>query len=873
MRAETGYKVEDPTREDGVLCLVPPDQTEYVLKVKDRCEMELVGGKAFNISRLAREGFTVPKGFCVTTKAYDCFADFNNISVEDENVSEKIREGLMPPLLSEVIRDAYHTYLGSRSCAVRSSSPFEDLKSASFAGQYKSFLNVKGEEALLSAVKECWASLWSQGVIEYRKKMGIENENIKMAVLVQEMIPAEASGVLFIEEKMVIEAVWGLGDILVGGEVIPDHFVVEEEFRVRERKISHKDVMSQISSTGGVEVTEVPEHLRDSPVLEDVHLQQLSSLGRDVKDLFGCPQDIEWAICDDKFVILQARPITVKQTPTVLSRANVAENQPGYVTYLSRTPENQPDFLVLGIRPFLECFGIKDIPEDMRLAEYAYGHLYVNMTTAYSVVGKIPGFSPEMLDKSVGHFVEEKAPESKLGLYEIVKLLPGAFRVIRLFLNLPTQAEQVIPHSVELIENIKHRNLQEMNIEELDHLVWEMYERTLQVLAVHECGLLAIMALFDILNKILKKMEEEDAENLLTMGLEGMSSRLIGVEMWKLAQNAMKSSRVVAVIHSRREDVLEELNQFQEGKDFLKDLDRFIEKYGDRCSQELELSIPRWGENPDFVLSMIANYLDSGASDPSKTIEEQKRIRCEATDRILKELSKNPFEKIFFKKMLEKTQEFIVTREDLKTTWVRGIFAMRIVYLAIAEKLVGEGILESREDIFHLKMTEVSDIIGGNLKKKQLEDFIEERKKEKEVYEHLEVPMVIIGEPPPIEELECTVESKDILEGMGVSHGVIKGRARVVLDPRECSEFKEGEILVAPITDPGWTPLFVTAGGLVMELGGALSHGVIIAREYGIPAVVAVKNATKIIKTGQLVTVDGTRGLVSIRGDIDEGED
>ena len=185
--------------------------------------------------------------------------------------------------------------------------------------------------------------------------------------------------------------------------------------------------------------------------------------------------------------------------------------------------------------------------------------------------------------------------------------------------------------------------------------------------------------------------------------------------------------------------------------------------------------------------------------------------------------------------------------------------------MAIAENLVKEGILKSKEDIFYLKATEVSDVIAGNLRKGQFEDHIEERRKERLEYEHLDVPEVIVGKPLPIEELKYTVEPKEQFEGTGCSHGVVTGKARVVLDPLECSEFKKGEILVAPLTDPGWSPLFVTAGGLVMELGGTLSHGVIIAREYGIPAVVGVKNATKIIKTGQVITVDGNQGIVYIR--------
>ncbi|MBU7016052.1 MAG: hypothetical protein HXS44_00980 [Theionarchaea archaeon] len=867
MRVETKYKREDPMIDTGISWIDPPDLREFVINTKEDSEMELVGGKALNISHLSREGFAVPEGFCITTKAYDYFMEFNSIPGNDAETGDEIRKGVIPPLLEEIIRNAYNQYMDGKPCAVRSSSPAEDLKSASFAGQYKSFLNVQGEDALLDAIKECWASLWNRSVMEYRKKMGIRNEGIRMAVLVQEMYPATASGVLFTEDQMIIEAVWGLGDVLVGGKVIPDRFVVErEKLSIVERTISHKQVMSQISPDGGLTLVDVPDHLRAVPVLGDHYIQELCALGKRVEELFGCPQDIEWALCDSSLVLLQARPISVKQKPVVWSRANVSETQPGYVTYLSRIPENKPDDIFLGLLPLLECFGIKDIPKDIKFREYIYGHAYLNMTTIHETLGRIPGLSPKVLDQSLGHSSdeEEEVQSSTMGISDMVKILPGTLRVIRFFLSLSARAESAIPDSVEVIETIKNKNLEDMTLEELDSLVWTMYERNSQVFQVHSVTALAAMSFFGILQKILARVGEEGAETLLTIGLEGMSSSQMGIEIWNLSQNAAKSSRVSELILSRREDALKQLKQFPDGLAFLEELDDFVDRFGDRGSQEMEFSVPRWGENPSFVLSMIANYLSSSVN-PARTMDEQKKARQEATDRILNKFSKNPLERVLFEKILQKAQQYIVVRENLKTTWVRGLSAMRFLYLTIADKFVNKEILENRDDIFYLKMTEISDIIAGTLGKEELRDRINERKKEKIECEGLDVPEVIVGKPSPIEELKGTVDLKEKLEGIGCSHGVITGRARVVLDPSECSEFNEGEILVAPITDPGWSPLFVTAGGLVMELGGTLSHGVIIAREYGIPVVVGVKNAVKIIKTGQLITVDGSKGTVSIR--------
>ena len=831
---------------------------DFILNMKEKCKMELVGGKAFNISQMVREKIPVPEGFCITVKAYDYFMDFNNITGVREEIGDEIRKGVIPPDLAEVIVDAHRTHLSGNLCAVRSSSPLEDLKSASFAGQYKSFLNVSGENELLNAVKECWASLWSQRAVEYRKKMGIKKD-VTMAVLIQEMVPAEASGVLFTGDQMIIEGVWGLGDMLVGGKAVPDRYVVKGS-AVTKRDPVHKEVMSKVTHTG-VEVVQVPEQLRDTPVLTDALLRKLCALGKKVEELFGCPQDIEWALLHDEFILLQARPITVKQEVTVWSRANAAETIPGYCTYLSRLPENKPDEIVLALTPLLECFGIKEDPKNLKFRDYIYGYVYLNMTIVGNVLGQIPGLSPEILYQSLGHTTEEENPEIRLGLSTAIKLVPGTLRVIRFFLQLPKRAEKVIPHSVELIEDIRHKNLQELSVQELDNLVWEMYERNSQVFQVHAVTALASFALFGVLQKITARIGEEGTENLLTIGLEGMSSSRLGVEMWKLAQHALKSPKVAELILSGK-DVLEELKSFPEGGTFLEELEKFADVYGDRCSQELELSVPRWEEDPSFVLSMVRTYLHSEA-EPVKTMEEQKKIRLEATDRILKKLSWNPLNPVF-RKLLKKTQQYMVTRENLKTTWMRGISALRVLYLAIAKKFVEEGILKARDDIFFLKQTEVSDIIAGTLRKDQLKDRIAERKKEKKECEHIEVPEIIVGGPPPLSELQCVIEPQDILEGVGCSPGVVTGRAKVISDPRECSEFEEGDVLVAPITDPGWSPLFVTAGGLVMELGGTLSHGVIIAREYGIPAVVGVKNATKIIKTGQEITIDGNKGVVYI---------
>lgn len=873
MRVETNLEVKDSFNESPVeLWLSSPHQLEFIMPMKEKGTIDLVGGKALNLMKLLQSGFPVPAGFCITTKAFDYFMDFNSIfRTEDENEEEmynKIMDSLMPPSLVEVITDAYHLYLDGKPCAVRSSSPSEDDTYASFAGQFETSLNVPDEDSLIVAIKKCWASLWKENAVKYRERMDKKRIRLSMAVLVQEMIPAQVSGVAFTGENVIIETVWGLGASLVAGNVTPDRYILSRDgTTLIDQHVAYKSTSIYANKTGGIGEESIPEHLRDQPVLHSTTLKDLCALCIQVEHLFNYPQDIEWAIVDGNIIILQARPITVSPSPVIWSRANIGEMQPGYVTYLSRIPENRPDFYVQSLIPLLECFGIVEDTSNLKFTEYIYGYIYANMTTTYNTVGKIPGLSPEIIGQSIGLSNGEKSG-SGLGLLGMIRMLPGALRVMKFMLDLPKKAAQVTPHSTELISQINKRNLDGSSLKELDTLVWEMYDRNSDVVPVHVCTFMAIMAFYNFLEKILSSIgESEETAVALISGLEGMCTSQMGIEIWKLAQIASRSPAVARILCTRKENTLQDLENLAESKAFLQGFTEFMEKYGDRCSQELELSVPRWEEMPDVVLSMVANTLASHTANPLEQIEAQKTHRLETQDRVLKVLSKNPAEKILFSKLLDKIQQYLLIREQLKTTWVKGNTVMRMIYLMIARKLVKMEILSSIDEIFFLKMTEVSDIIAGALPSHQIHPLIKERRVEKEECENLDVPDEIIGEPPPLEELKKSVKGGERFEGIGCSPGIVTGKARVIRDSNQQCEIEKGEILVIPVTDPGWSPLFVAASGIIVELGGILSHGIIIAREYGVPAVVGIKNATKAIHTGQLITIDGGKGTVIVEGD------
>jgi pyruvate,water dikinase len=690
-----------------------------------------------------------------------------------------------------------------------------------------------------------------------------------MAVLIQKMIPSQSSGIAFTGEQIVVESVWGLGTALVGGTATPDRYILDRDGKtLLDEHIAPKSTACYLREQGGIIEKSVPEPLQNQPVLDAETRNHLCDLCIRVEQLFECSQDIEWAIVDGNIIILQARPITVSPSPEIWSRANIGEMQPGYVTYLSRIPENRPDFYVQSLKPLLECFNISEEIPDLTFTKYIYGHIYANMTTTYETVGKIPGLSPDIIAQSIGLSNGETSGLTP-GPLEMIRMLPGALRVMKFMIDLPKKAHEVMPYSLELISQINTMNLEEHPLHELDTLVWEVYDRNAEVVPIHVCTFMAIMAFYNIVEKILHNIgEPKETTIALISGLEGMCTSQMGIEIWKLAQTASQSPLVTEIISSGEQDILQSLKDHAESTHFLEQVEKFMEDYGDRCSQELELSVPRWKETPGIVLTMVANTLHSNAPNPLTQIEIQKTHRLETQDHILKQLSKNPAEKILFSKILEKIQHYLLVREQLKTTWVKGNTAMRMIYLTMARKLTEKGALSTPHDIFFLKMTEVSDVIAGTLPYDEIPLLIDQRRVEKEACENLDVPDEIIGEPPPLEELRRTIQGGTHFEGIGCSPGIVTGKARVIKDIHQACDIEKGEILVIPVTDPGWSPLFVAASGIIVELGGTLSHGVIIAREYGVPTIVGIKNATDIFHTGQLITIDGGKGLVSVEDEF-----
>lgn len=547
----------------------------------------------------------------------------------------------------------------------------------------------------------------------------------------------------------------------------------------------------------------------------------------------------------------------------VWSRANAAETQPGYVTYLSREPEDRPDEIRAAIGAIVRCFGVTEIPEVRVIKVYHHGYAYYNMTAVAETLGTLPGLSTEVIFRSIGYQDDEGGGE-KPGLRStaLVRLLPGLPRLLRHLGRQPARAAEVVPVAQRLIARVRREELPR-SAGELEALVKEIQARAAEVLNVHITTTLATFALFGLLQQLCNTAEP-GVEHALTVGLDAMSSKELGLEIWKIAEAARRSEAVAKLLLAREPDLLGRLEAMPEGAEVRAAFARFVDAVGDRTSEEMDLSVPRWEETPEVVFAMAASYLESGI-DPHRVFADQRRARIAAAARVEKKLS--PPLRPILRALLAQTQQFVVLRENLRTVWMKCLSAERRAYLAHAAELVRGGLLEQKEDIFHLKKTEVSRAMAGGLDAATAARLVAERRREKELCERLHMPDVVRGAPPPLEDLlrpSFPDLRQKLLSGMGVSPGVITGRARILHSANAAARIEQGDILVATTTDPGWTPLFAMARGLVMERGGLLSHGVIVAREYGLPAVVAVRDATRLIPDGRRITIDGVRGEVHI---------
>ena len=877
----------------------------------------VVGGKAANLGELARAGFPVPPGFCVTTAAYSSVAagaelepaleDLAALPAEAADraaarlaalaaaVRERLLAAPMPASVTDAVLRAY-AELGDEESpvAVRSSATTEDLPFASFAGQHDTYLNVVGPDDVLDAVRRCWASLWTDRAVSYRTSNAIDHGSARLAVVVQRMVAAEVAGVMFTADPVtgrrrqtVIDASPGLGEAVVSGAVNPDHFVIDTGTgRVLQRRLGDKRLRISASAGGGTERAELLPGSR-AACLTDRQLGALVQLGARVEAHYGAPQDTEWAIDPGGTIWLtQARPIT---TLYPLPAGAMAPDQPLRAYFCASlaqglhrplTPMGLAIFPLMG-SSIARLAGVPrpDVLAGPALVTQAGLRLFFDITAIVrsragrAIAPRILGVMEARSAAVIRHLMQDPQWAVDRSSRPFVR---GAARVL-VRSGAPLRAfEAVIRPAAararvwRIQDEIVAATTPSPDATGADRLVLieqAVVEhgalvpvRTAPVVAP---GFLALA----LARRLVGDHVTADELQSVLRGLPCNPTTDMDLRLWELAQRLRPDPDSRRAFADDPPERLAERYRAGALPPVAQDgMAGFLATYGHRAVAEIDVGLPRWSEDPAYLMGVLANYLR--LEDASLAPDAQFRRAAGEAEAMVTELVRRAGRQGRLRARLvalalDRTRQLAGFREMPKYLLIVLLARIRQLLWPIGEELAQLGRLERAEDIFFLDLRETGQALGGEDPRQRIESRKATYARE---LRRRHVPRILLsdGTEPEAEHAAPSGPVAGALSGTPSSAGIVTAKARVILDPVGV-RLEPGEILVAPSTDPGWTPLFLTAGGLVMEMGGANSHGAVVAREYGIPAVVGVAHASERIQTGQVITVDGSSGTVDIR--------
>ena len=851
----------------------------------DQTRAALVGGKGAHLGELSRiEGIRVPAGYCVTTDAFrrilaqapsvdgrlDQLSSLNPddraaIATLSAEIRRTIEEVAMPDDVATAITGALAPLGEQGAYAVRSSATAEDLPTASFAGQQDTYLNVVGPEAILQHVSRCWASLFTDRAVTYRLRNGFDHRKVHMAVVVQQMVTPQAAGVLFTADPVTsnrkvvsIEATFGLGEALVSGLVNADVYQVRDG-EVVAKAVASKQRAVLASPSGGTQEQAIDSERQDQPALTDVQVLRLAELGRRIEGHFGRPQDIEWCLVDDAFHIVQSRPIT---TLFPIPAASDGENH----VYVS---VGHPQMMTDPMRPLgLSVWQLTAL----RPMHVAGGRLFVDVTQGLASPASRDGLL-ELLGK--GDPLIRDALETILDRGDFVPSLPDQVPAGPPAGGPPAPIETDPAIVAGLIERSQasidaaRRDIRSMSGPALlDYILADIEElkRLMSDPQNHQAIMAGIEATWWLNEQLEAWLGEKSAADTLAQSAPNNISSEMGLALLDVADVIRPHPDVVAFLrHVEDESFLDELVEYPGGPQARDAIQAYLDRYGMRCVGEIDITRPRWSERPStlipVILGNIGNF-EPGARE--RRFEQGRQEAMKKEQDLLKRLRALPDgerKAAETKGMIDRVRTFIGYREYPKYAIVSRYFLYKQALLEEAERLVQARVLREQEDIFYLTFQELHEVVRSNQVDAQL---IRERKDVFRSYRALTPPRVLTSDG---EALVGAYRRDDVppgaLVGLPVSAGTVEGRARVILDMAE-ADLEAGDILVTVHTDPSWSPLFVAIEGLVTEVGGLMTHGAVVAREYGLPAVVGVEHATRLIKDGQRIRVHGAAGYVEI---------
>ena len=850
-----------------------------------REDLERGGGKGANLGELISTGLPVPPGFCVTTAAYrrvvaeaglvEAIDDaLRDVRAEDPGSAEAASARItalfedlpLPDDLAEAILAAYRT-LGALPVAVRSSATTEDLPGASFAGQQATSLNVRGEDELLSAVRRCWASLWSARAIAYRERQGFRHDQAAVAVVIQRLVPAEVSGILFTanpttgaRDEIIVDAVLGLGEAVVGGLTTPDSFTLDRTtLAVRERQIGRQEVETILAERGTAERRLGPEKAH-KPTLDDAQLARLAEMALNVERHFGAPQDVEWAYDGGNLWVLQARPVT-NLPPPPLEDVRWEPPFPNSAWWRRQVVENLPEplsplFDELYVREGLE------LSIDAFMASFRLTYFRLEDVADRPFFATVNGYAYSRANYKLNW---RAAPA-------LLRVTLDEFRI--LFREAPAYwREQALPEYLTRIEQWK---AVDPASEPDERLLAGVRELALEDARYwFACAL--VIGDAKITDALLGRFLTVAAPGRgLTSGmfLRGFPSPTVDAEteLEGLAEQVRASDELRALVAATpAAGVPEAMEGTPAGRTWLAAFARYLERYGHQI-YNLDFFVPTQADDPLPVLLSLKAMAQRPGSDPrarQRAIVAERDARVEETAR-----SFDPLRRKLFRILLGWAQRFGPYREQALFYMGAGWPTLRRLALVLGRRLAESGSLLVAEDVFFLETSELREAFtarGAGQARPGIAHLARERRELREVRKRLHPPPVV----PPGQKLRFgpfdmsawetqrhNVPEGTTLRGFAVSPGRVSAPASVIHSPEDFSKMEPGTILVCPTTTPAWTPLFSQARGLVTDVGGVLAHGSIVAREYGIPAVLGTGQASQRIRHGQSVTVDGDRGLV-----------
>ena len=858
----------------------------------DKTKLALAGGKGANLGELSRiEGIQVPNGFCITTDVYkeitDSNKEFNLLldqlatleAVDRKSISEisaKIRlliEGI--PISSNIKSEIvdYLTKFDERDAfAVRSSATAEDLPTASFAGQQDTYLNIIGKEEILKYISKCWASLFTDRAVIYRVQNGFDHRQVSLSVIIQKMVFPQASGILFTADPVTsnrkalsIDAGFGLGEAFVSGLVSADNYKIRG-VEIVDKVIATKELAIYGLKEGGTETRQLASDQQDAQTLTDEQILQLANIGRQIEDYFGNPQDIEWCLADGTFYIVQSRPIT---TLYPIPEAN-DQNMRVYVSVGHQqmmTDAMKPLGLSLwqltAARPMFKAGGRLFVDVAPMLISPT------NRKTILDVMGEHdPLIKDALVDITAREdFIKLLASDKEES--PVIKSSKGkSFADIMAQIeNDPAVAAKLIKHSEIAIEELK-QNIQTKAGPDLFDFILEDGQSRRNLFSAQNLG--AIVAAVDattwINENMMEWLGEKNVADALSQSAPNNITSEMGLELLDVADVIRPYPEVVAHLQLIKDDNFpDELTKLDGGQEARDAINAYLNKYGMRCAGEIDITKARWSEKPATLVPMILNNVKNFKPDAGKQKFERGRQQAlKKQQELLDSLSRLPDgeQKVReTKQMISLLRNFIGYREYPKYGIVSRSFIYKQALLKEAEKLLQANVIHEKEDVYYLTFEEFREVVRT---KKSDYQLINKRKEDHKFYKKLTPPRVITSDGEIIiGKYKRENLLAGVIVGLPVSSGVIEGRARVILN-MEDADIEDGDILVTTFTDPSWTPLFVSIKGLITEVGGMMTHGAVIAREYGLPAIVGVENATRLIKDGQRIRVNGTDGYVEI---------